>query len=564
MLHIHTHTHKCTLKAQSVPSELVMKIFGSLTAVSFSAIVTIEPRRRKFHCPIRLKIPLPAGCRAQDAESTANLRLLCSITGGLSKSIWEDVTGSTPSLSVTQDNCLVFTTTVSARFWLVHCQRPQSCHHAARFAHEIYRHLVQVPFMAKFVIFAKRRDINEAAVRVFCMTDDKEEKTLEVQEHFTLISRSRDVEVIDGQMLYLEFGGNLVPAYSGRAHHLTIPNSSALINEQLAFAFRAFHENRLAFAVRLKEVGQEAMGRIAFMEDSIRYLASLNAQQRAYLNERRRRAVCTLGVQLPAMCVHYDNILGTPKRNSYYASARIGDLSLADIAQELSTAPEHGDLDSLNSSVAHTMEYYGGALAALADADGQRRPPADWIRLAPKLGIPRDEVEFIIEHCGSEEASGGALSPALLFLMHWYRLASADDRDQDLARGLVAVGRPDIADKLNFAIEPKRISRSTMELLREIEMIPVRSTENLYGGSELSAGYAGSRGTSLRRLNAGPGENLAPTRSQSSLERGSGAGGGAAGGGGGLYADQTSRTKINVMPAGADDQLEARLSTKGE
>jgi hypothetical protein len=505
-------------QAQSVPSELVMKLFGSLTAISFSPIVTIEPRRRKFHRPIKLKIPLPSGYRL---ESSGNLRLLCSITGGQSRAVWEDVTGSTP-LSI-HEKCLLFTTTVSARFWLVHCQRAQRCQDAARFAQELWRYLIRTPFMAKFVVFAKRRDINEAQVRVFCMTDDKEEKTLEVQEHYTLVARSRDVEVLDGQMLYLEFAGNLIPAHLNGARRqqqqawpagrggrpnsgLLVANSSVLLNEQLAFAFRAFQENRLAFACRLREVGQEPTGRIAFMEDSLKYLASLNPQQRAYLSERRRRAVCTLGIQLPAMCVHYDNILGTPKRNSYYANARIGDLTLADIASELNLRPVPLQQQQQFDDQQQPQILVGDSAAA-------RRP--DWMELAPRLGIPRDEVEFIAEHCAADSRTGAGVTPALLLLMHWYRLASPDDRDQDLARGLVAIGREDIAHKLNFPIEPKRISRSTAELLREIEMIPVRSTENLYGlgsgaGSEVS-GYAGrnQRATSsaraatlsLRRLN---------------------------------------------------------------
>lgn len=44
-------------------------------------------------------------------------------------------------------------------------------------------------------MFAKRVDILEARLRVFCMTDDKEDKTLEHQEHFTEVAKSRDVEV---------------------------------------------------------------------------------------------------------------------------------------------------------------------------------------------------------------------------------------------------------------------------------------------------------------------------------------------------------------------------------
>lgn len=51
--------------------------------------------------------------------------------------------------------------------------------------------------MAKFVVFAKRHDPLEAQLRVFCMTDDKEDKTLESQEHFTEVAKSRDVEVME-------------------------------------------------------------------------------------------------------------------------------------------------------------------------------------------------------------------------------------------------------------------------------------------------------------------------------------------------------------------------------
>lgn len=531
----HAATH--SKQAQSVPSELPMKLFGSLTAITFSPIVTIEPRRRKFHCPIRLKIPLPAGYRSELGE---NLRLLCSISGGQSKAVWEDVTGSTP-LSITSDKCLLFTTTVSARFWLVHCQRQQRCKEAARFAQELWRHLIRAPFMARFVLFAKRRDINEAQVRAFCMTDDKEERTLEVQEHYTLVAKSREVEVLEGQWLYLEFGGNLLLAGDhGRQQML---NSRTLINEQLALSFRAFEENRLAFLVRLKEVGQEASGRIAFMEDSLKWLASLNWQQRALLNQRRRRAVCTLGVQLPPMCVHYDNILGTPKRNSYYAAAKIGALSLTDIAQLLAQPPSSlsGGLGEQQSGAAELDSLAGSQLSepegALGASSGSRLAHtsardqgrlADWMELAPRIGIPRDEVEFIAEHCSQEAATSGAVSSqqqhqvsaGLLLLMHWFRLANGEDRDQDLARGLLAIGRGDIVQRLEFQVEPKRMSRSTMELLREIEAIPVRSSENLYAGSELSAGRASStrasspaRGASLRRLDQ-EGQQLATSVGQ--------------------------------------------------
>lgn len=55
------------------------------------------------------------------------------------------------------------------------------------------------------MVFAKRVDILEARLRVFCMTDDKEDKTLEHQEHFTEVAKSRDVEVSKNGLHYSFF-----------------------------------------------------------------------------------------------------------------------------------------------------------------------------------------------------------------------------------------------------------------------------------------------------------------------------------------------------------------------
>lgn len=55
-------------------------------------------------------------------------------------------------------------------------------------ATELYREAIHVPFMAKFVVFSKRHQLEEARVRVFCMTDDREDKTLEQQELFVEVS----------------------------------------------------------------------------------------------------------------------------------------------------------------------------------------------------------------------------------------------------------------------------------------------------------------------------------------------------------------------------------------
>ncbi len=72
----------------------------------------------------------------------------------------------------------------------------QNINESAKMATELYREAIAVPFMSKFVVFAKRHDPLEARLRIFCMTDDKMDKTLETQEHFQEVARSRDVEVI--------------------------------------------------------------------------------------------------------------------------------------------------------------------------------------------------------------------------------------------------------------------------------------------------------------------------------------------------------------------------------
>lgn len=93
--------------------------------------------------------------------------------------------------------------------------------------------------MAKFVVFAKRISQLEARVRVFCMTDDKEDKTLEHQEHFSEVAKSRDVEVLESKDIFMEFSGNLVPILQS--------------GDQPRLGFQAFKENRLAFMMRLRD-----------------------------------------------------------------------------------------------------------------------------------------------------------------------------------------------------------------------------------------------------------------------------------------------------------------------
>ncbi|XP_063348238.1 ankyrin-3-like isoform X22 [Pelmatolapia mariae] len=239
------------LQAQPVPDDMVRAVLGN--RATFSPIVTVEPRRRKFHKPITMTIPVPPRSAeghpiGHRGESAPCLRLLCSITGGTSPAQWEDITGTTPLSFVT--DCVSFTTNVSARFWLADChQIPET----VSLASQLYRELICVPYLAKFVVFAKMNDAVEARLRCFCMTDDKVDKTLEQQENFEEVARSKDIEVLEGKPIYMDCYGNLSPlAKSG---------------QQLVFNFFSFKENRLPFNVKIRDMGQEPCGRLSFLRE---------------------------------------------------------------------------------------------------------------------------------------------------------------------------------------------------------------------------------------------------------------------------------------------------------
>uniref|UniRef100_A0AAR2KDU0 Ankyrin 2 n=1 Tax=Pygocentrus nattereri TaxID=42514 RepID=A0AAR2KDU0_PYGNA len=266
------------LQAQPVNMDVVRKILGN--KATFSPIVTLEPRRRKFHKPITMTIPVPKTSTDPVLNGfggdTPTLRLLCSITGGTTPAQWEDITGTTPLTFI--NDCVSFTTNVSARFWLIDCRQAQE---SVNFATQVYREIICVPYMAKFVVFAKTHDPIEARLRCFCMTDDKIDKTLEQQENFTEVARSRDVEVLEGKPIYADCFGNLVPLTKSGQHHL--------------FSFFAFKENRLALFIKIRDNTQEPCGRLSFMKEPRSYRSLAH------------NAICNLNITLPTYSKESDS-----------------------------------------------------------------------------------------------------------------------------------------------------------------------------------------------------------------------------------------------------------------
>ncbi|XP_048799182.1 ankyrin-2 isoform X14 [Lagopus muta] len=365
------------LQAQPMHTELIKKILGN--KATFSPIVTLEPRRRKFHKPITMTIPVPKassdGIMNGYGSDTPTLRLLCSITGGTTPAQWEDITGTTPLTFVNE--CVSFTTNVSARFWLIDCRQTQE---SVTFASQVYREIICVPYMAKFVVFAKSHDPIEARLRCFCMTDDKVDKTLEQQENFAEVARSRDVEVLEGKPIYVDCFGNLVPLTKSGQHHI--------------FSFFAFKENRLPLFVKVRDTTQEPCGRLSFMKEpkSTRGLV--------------HQAICNLNITLPV-----------------YTKESESDQEQEEEVDMTSEKNQQDDRERTEERLAHIADHLGFS----------------WTELARELDFTEEQIHQIrIENPNSLQDQSHAL------LKYWLERDGKHATDTSLTQCLTKINRMDI------------------------------------------------------------------------------------------------------------------------
>lgn len=381
---------KISLQAMPIPPELVAKMFGNRVAVS--PIVTIEPRRRKFHKAITLTIPLPKSPLKGTLNSYSHnnesfsLRLLCSITGGLAPAQWEDITGHTPLSYI--DECVSFTTTVSARFWLMDCQAVSE---ATKMATELYREAIAVPYMARFIVYAKRHELNEARLRVYCITDDKEDKILETREQFVTVAKSKEVEVLGDRQQWLEMGGNITPVEGAKP-----------TGEQLNMLFAAFYENRLPFTVRIRDVDNSpATGRLVFLKD---------AKNAPVKSDLRSPPVCTLDIQLPSYdreAIEHDELR---KRNT---------LSRSGGAIQFTFLNGSGQLSQSGSNL--TGLEFNLRLLANDLNNSERLPPFDWTRLAQRLDLTPEEIESVrVSSAGASVFQQSPSNQTHDMLVHWH------------------------------------------------------------------------------------------------------------------------------------------------
>ncbi|XP_061545778.1 ankyrin-3-like isoform X11 [Phycodurus eques] len=392
------------LQAQPVPDDMVRAVLGN--RATFSPIVTVEPRRRKFHKPITMTIPVPP--RQAEGHPTGHrgdaapcLRLLCSITGGTSPAQWEDITGTTPLSFVT--DCVSFTTNVSARFWLADChQIPET----VGLASQLYRELICVPYLAKFVVFAKMNDPVEARLRCFCMTDDKVDKTLEQQENFEEVARSKDIEVLEGKPIYVDCYGNLSPLTKSGQH--------------LAFNFYSFKENRLPFNVKIRDMGQEPCGRLSFLKEP--------KTSKAF----PQSAICNLNITLP---IHKKDMESDPDDENERPERRHTFASLA-------LRKRYSYLTDPAASPQSPCERTDLRMAIVADHLG-----LSWTELAREMNFTVDEINHIrLENPNSLTAQ------SFMLLKKWVSREGKNATTDALTAVLTKVNRMDIVTLLEGPI----------------------------------------------------------------------------------------------------------------
>lgn len=293
-----------------------------------------------------------------------------------------------------------------------------------------------MPFMANFVVFAKRIDPMEARLRVFCMTDDREDKTLEQQEHFSEVAKSRDVEVLEGKAQFVEMAGNLIPVTKS--------------GEQLQICFKAFRENRLPFSVRVKDQHADNVGRALFMREP-----------KVAKGEASQQPICILNIVLP------DEIM--PDTISILDDHR-------DVIARINTQEMQKRLMPDNFNYLGEMR-----IADISNVLGE-----DWTKLSPEIGITEIEIQEIIENNPDSTAKQ---AQAMLRLFQSRRNS---DRNI-LENGLKKIGRDDVIKqciKFNNIAETSHVRRH----------ISLEDERDLMKDSESIEDLAMSADTRLKQL----------------------------------------------------------------
>ena len=169
---------KVALQAQKVPPQIANLTCGPNSPLKFSPLVGIEPRRRRFHHPVQIALPLSAAASSGSKDPKSKIRLLCSLVPSSNPvAVFEDVTEMT-EISVSKKS-VIFESKVSALFWAVYLEEvcAETCALLVPSAQKLYEELMLTPYMARFVVLYKPHTPHAwcDTLRIICVTDDKAE-----------------------------------------------------------------------------------------------------------------------------------------------------------------------------------------------------------------------------------------------------------------------------------------------------------------------------------------------------------------------------------------------------
>jgi len=233
-------------------TSLTMEMSRQCGAVS--PVVTLEPRRRKFHKAVSLTIPVPD---SSNIDIETDILVLCSLSGPGCRTVWEEVTQSITLISPTM---VQVTTVVSAQFWCIRLPAWMAADKLV-IADRIFRSAMRVPYRAHIWIFWREVvEGEEVDLRVLVVTDGERvtDNTLEERESFLHLYKSEEVAIVDATEVQVAICGNM----------------TACAESQPKMVFRPFMENRMTMRLVREEVTTPPTANIELVTDCQEVLLS--------------------------------------------------------------------------------------------------------------------------------------------------------------------------------------------------------------------------------------------------------------------------------------------------
>lgn len=289
------------------------------------------------------------------------------------------------------------------------------------------------------------------------------------------VAKSRDVEILEGRPVYLEFGGNIIPVLKS--------------GEQLTMAFNAFRENRLTFTVKVRGNVSTADDTAAAADPHDSLLAMANGGGNggcslgriSFMNEPKvakgeppLQPLCTLSIALPErvvpMATDYDYDLGGSSGGLGGAGGLGGSVSsMSSPKPVLRAAVTRTQPSATVTAVATTAGLVATTTAAATPSAAPLAGPADdihkadirlsdicgllgvdWPRLAVELEVPANDVRTIAAEFGGE----GSAHQAMVMLRLWLRMKAHRATGNQLEQALHAIGRSDVVERCIFNLAP--------------------------------------------------------------------------------------------------------------